>query len=60
MQPHKKFAFDIGITFLVTVVLGKDHITDDLGLYRMITLLYGIVILFMMADIFVTIQRRPN
>jgi O-antigen/teichoic acid export membrane protein len=53
MQPSKKFAFDIGITFLastvalllgfiITVLLGRYLGADDLGLYKMIFTLHGI------------------
>ena len=56
MQPSKKFAFDIGITFLssavtlplcfvITVVLEKYLGAGDLGLYRMTLTLYGIAML---------------
>jgi len=56
MQPHKKFAFDVGITFLVsvvtlplgfiiTVLLGRYPGAGDLGLYRMASAIYGIAML---------------
>lgn len=56
MQPHKKFAFDVGITFLasavalplgfiITVLMGRYLGAGDLGLYRMTTTLYGIAML---------------
>jgi O-antigen/teichoic acid export membrane protein len=58
MQPSKKFASDVGITFLastVTLPLGFVIQTsksfrrylgaDDLGLYRMTSTLYGIAML---------------
>jgi O-antigen/teichoic acid export membrane protein len=57
MQPSKKFAFDVGITFLasvvtlplgfvITVALGRYLATGDLGLYRMTSTIYGIALLF--------------
>jgi O-antigen/teichoic acid export membrane protein len=57
MQPSKKFAFDVGITFLasvvslplgfiITVALGRYLGADDLGLYRMTATIYGIAMLF--------------
>ena len=57
MQPSKKFAFDVGITFLasvvslplgfvITVALGRYLGAGDLGLYRMTSTIYGIAILF--------------
>ena len=56
MQPSKKFAFDIGITFLasvvtlplgfvITVALGRYLGAGDLGLYRMTSTIYGIALL---------------
>ena len=56
MQPHKKFAFDVSITFFASVVslplgfvitfaLGRSLGAGDLGLYRMTTTLYGIAML---------------
>ena len=56
MQPHKKFAFDVGITFLasavtlplgfvITVLLGRYLGAGDLGLYRMTSTIYGIAML---------------
>jgi len=56
MQPHKKFAFDVGITFIasvvtlplgfvITVVLGRYLGAGDLGLYRMASTIYGIAML---------------
>jgi O-antigen/teichoic acid export membrane protein len=53
MQPHKKFAFDVSITFLasvvslplgfvITVALGRYLGAGDLGLYRMTSTIYGI------------------
>jgi len=54
MQPHKKFAFDVGITFLasvvtlplgfiITVLLGRYLGAGDLGLglYQMVSTIYG-------------------
>jgi len=56
MQPSKKFAFDVGITFIasvitlplgfvITVVLGRYLGAGDLGLYRMASTIYGIAML---------------
>ena len=52
MHPSKKFAFDVGITFLasvvtlspgfvITIVLGRYLGAGDLGLYRMASTIYG-------------------
>jgi O-antigen/teichoic acid export membrane protein len=56
MQPSKKFAFDVGITFLasvvtlplgfvITILLGRYPGAGDLGLYRMTSTLYEIAML---------------
>ena len=56
MQESKKFAFDVGITFfasvvtlplgfIITVLLGRYLGAGDLGLYRMVSTIYGIVML---------------
>ena len=56
MQPHKKFAFNVGITFIasavtmppgfiITVLLGRYLGAGDLGLYRMASTIYGIAML---------------
>lgn len=56
MHPSQKFAFDVGITFLasvvtlplgfvITVVLGRYLGAGDLGLYRMASTIYGIAML---------------
>jgi O-antigen/teichoic acid export membrane protein len=56
MQPSKKFASDVGITFLasvvtlplglvITVLLGRYLGAGDLGLYRMASTIYGIAML---------------
>ena len=56
MQPSKKFAFDVGITFLasvvtlplglvITLLLGRYLGAGDLGLYRITSTLYGIAML---------------
>jgi O-antigen/teichoic acid export membrane protein len=56
MHPSKKFAFDVGITFLasvvslplglvITVLLGRYLGAGDLGLYRITSTLYGIAML---------------
>ena len=57
MQPSKKFAFDIGITFIasvisilhgfiVTIFIGRYLGAGDLGLYYMNSTIYGITMLF--------------
>ena len=57
MSESKKFAFDVGITFiasivsmlfgfLITVLLGRYLGADDLGLYRMVSTLQIIAMLF--------------
>ena len=56
MQPSKKFAFDVGVTFLasvvtlplgfvITILLGRYLGAGNLGLYRMTTTIYGIAML---------------
>ena len=56
MHPSKKFAFDVGITFLasavtlppgfvITVVIGRYLGAGDLVLYRMTSTIYGIAML---------------
>ena len=56
MQPSKKFAFDVGITFfasvvtlplgfIITILLGRYLGAGDLGLYRMTSTIYGIAML---------------
>ena len=56
MQESKKFAFDVGITFLasvvslplgfvITILLGRYLGAGDLGLYRMTSTIYGIALL---------------
>ncbi|MBA7620193.1 Stage V sporulation protein B [subsurface metagenome] len=56
MQPSKKFAFDVSITllasvitlplgFVITVALGRYLGAGDLGLYRMTSIIYGIAML---------------
>lgn len=56
MQSHKKFAFDVGITFIasmismllgfiITVLLGRYLGAGDLGLYQMASTIYGIAVL---------------
>ena len=56
MQTSKKFAFDVGITFLasvvslpigfvITIALGRYLGAGDLGLYRMTSTIYGIALL---------------
>lgn len=57
MKESKKFAFDVGITFIasiismllgfvITVFLGRYLGAGDLGLYKMASTVYGIAILF--------------
>ena len=56
MQEHKKFAFDVGITFIasvvtlplgfiITILLGRYLGAGDLGLFRMASTIYGIAML---------------
>ena len=56
MQPSKKFAFDVGITFfasvvtlplgfVITIALGRYLGAGDLGLYQMTSIIYGIAML---------------
>lgn len=56
MSEKEKFAFDVGITFIassinifvgfvITVVLGRYLGADDLGIYRMVSTIYGIAML---------------
>ena len=60
MRESKKFAFDVGITFLASVVtlplgfvitlaLGIYLGAGDLGLFRMTSTIYGIAMLFVAA-----------
>lgn len=57
MSESKKFAFDVGITFIasmvamlfgfvIIVLLGRYLGAGDLGLYRMVSTIYGIAMLF--------------
>jgi len=57
LSESKKFAFDVGITFIasmitmlfgfvITVLLGRYLGAGDLGLYRMVSTVYGIAMLF--------------
>ena len=57
MQPSKKFAFDVSITFaasiismflgfVITIILARYLGAGDLGLYRMVSTIYGIAMLF--------------
>lgn len=57
MTESKKFAFDVSITFIasmitmlfgfvITVLLGRYLGAGDLGLYRMVSTIYGIAMLF--------------
>ncbi|KAF5432069.1 Membrane protein involved in the export of O-antigen and teichoic acid [Candidatus Methanophagaceae archaeon] len=48
MQQSNKFAFDVGITFAASVVsmlLGRYLGAGDLGLYMMVSTIYGIAML---------------
>lgn len=56
MQDSKKFAFDVGITlsastvtmlvsFIITLILGRNLGADDLGLYKMTLTIYGIAMI---------------
>lgn len=62
MSESKKFAFDVGITFIasivamlfgfvITVLLGRYFGAEDLGLYRMVSTIYGIAMLFAASGI---------
>ena len=62
MQPQKKFAFDVSITFLasvvslplglvITIALGRYIGAGDLGLYRMTSTIYGIALLIAVIGI---------
>lgn len=57
MQPSRKFLFDVGITFIasvismllgsiISVLLARHLGAGDLGLYRMASTIYGIAVLF--------------
>lgn len=57
MSESKKFTFDVGITFIasvinmlfgfiITILLGRYLGSDDLGLYRMTFTIYGIALVF--------------
>ncbi|NKQ38607.1 MAG: oligosaccharide flippase family protein [Methanosarcinales archaeon] len=56
MKESKKFAFDVGITlfasavalplgFIITIIMGRYFGADDLGLYQMTSVIYGIALL---------------
>jgi len=68
MTESKKFAFDVGITFVasmvamlfgfvITVLLGRYLGAGDLGLYRMVSTIYGIAMLFAAIGIPVAIIK---
>lgn len=68
MTESKKFAFDVGITFIasmismlfgfvITVLLGRYLGAGDLGLYRMVYTIYGIAMLFAAIGIPVAIIK---
>jgi len=72
MHPSKKFAFDVGITFLasvvtlspgfvITIVLGRYLGAGDLGLglYRMASTIYGIAMLVAAIDIPAAMIKKP-
>jgi O-antigen/teichoic acid export membrane protein len=70
MHPSKKFAFDVGITFLasvvtlplgvvITVLLGRYLGAGDLGLYRMTSTIYGIALLFAAIGILAAMIKKP-
>lgn len=69
MQPSKKFASDVGITFfasivtlplgfIITVLLGRYIGAGDLGLYRLTSTLYGIAMLIAAIGIHVAMTSR--
>ena len=62
MHSSQKFAFDVGITFIasvvtlplgfvITILLGRYLGAGDLGLYRMASTIYGIAMLIVAIDI---------
>ena len=68
MTESKKFAFDVGITFIasmismlfgfvITVLLGRYLGAGDLGLYRIVYTIYGIAMLFAAIGIPVAIIK---
>ena len=68
MNDSKKFAFDVGMTFIasvismlfgfvITVLLGRYLGAGDLGLYRMVSTIYGIAMLFAAVGIPVAIIK---
>jgi len=70
MHLHKKFAFDVGITFLasvitlplgfvITVALGRYLGAGDLGLYRMTSTIYGIAMLVAALGIPGAMIKKP-
>ena len=70
MQPHKKFAFDVGITFIasvitlpfgfvITIVLGRYLGAGDLGVYRMTSTIYGIAMLVAAIGIPAAMIKKP-
>lgn len=68
MQESKKFAFDVGITFVasvvtlplgfvITIALGIG--AGDLGLYQMTSTIYGIAMLFAAIGIVFVLKSKP-
>jgi O-antigen/teichoic acid export membrane protein len=62
MQPSKKFAFDVGITFfasvvtlplgfVITILLGRYLGAGDLGLYRKTSTIYWLAMLIAAIEI---------
>ena len=62
MSESKKFAFDVSITFVasvinmllgfvITILLARYLGAEELGLYRMVSTIYGIAILFVAIGI---------
>ena len=71
MHPSKKFAFDVGITllasvitlplgFVITIVLGRYPGAGDLGLYRMTSTIYGIAMLVAALGIPAAKIKKPQ
>ncbi len=71
MKPSKRFAFDVGMTllasvitlplgFVITVALGRYLSAGDLGLYRMTSIIYGIAMIIAAIGIPVIFLGRFN
>jgi len=71
MHPSKKFAFDVGITllasvvtlplgFVITVLLGRYPGAGDSGLYRMASTIYGIALLVAAIGIPAAMIKKPH